>query len=480
MRLQTSYEDTITAISTPLYGESGIGIVRLSGNDSIKIISHIFQPKEQAPITGYKSHSIHFGWIFDIEPDTGEKTIIDEVLVTVMLSPKTYTREDVVEISGHGGINILKKILDLCIKHGSRMAEPGEFTKRAFLNGRIDLIQAESVCDLIRARTDISKNISIWQLKGILSEKINLLRDKLINIITGYEVSIDHSEDELTTTTDTESVIAGLDNILTGINGLLDTVYTGKIFRNGIKISIIGKPNVGKSSLLNVLLSEDRAIVTDIPGTTRDIISETFNLNGIPVTVLDTAGIRMHLSEPIEQIAINRTKSVVEQTEIILYVIDSNINSLDADEHHIIDFIKKMNKKTLLVLNKCDLYGNKQNTHGLFPEFTKYIYISALKQSGIQELRDILYNLIMDNNKNKIAAQDIQDNPVITNMRHETALKTAKNNIISGITAIKKSESPELAVIHLQSALTNFDELLGKTSSEDILNRIFSQFCIGK
>ncbi|MFN3966670.1 MAG: tRNA uridine-5-carboxymethylaminomethyl(34) synthesis GTPase MnmE, partial [Endomicrobiia bacterium] len=346
-----NYEDTIVAISTPVSGEGGIGIVRLSGSDSISIADKIFFSKNGKKPSEYQTHTVHYGWIKD------EDKIIDEVLLTIMKAPKTYTREDIVEISGHGGPIVLRKILDLCLKNGARLARPGEFTERAFLNGRIDLLQAEAVCELIRSKTNHAASISANQLKGALSEKIKKIKEELINLISNIEVSLDYPEEDLEFISN-EKIEDILKSSIKKIEDILKALKKGSIYKEGIKVCIIGKPNVGKSSLLNALLSDDRSIVSHIPGTTRDIVSETFCIKDIPVTLMDTAGIGLKkISEDekyLQELSEEKTKNAISKSDIIIFIVDVSSEITDEDIK-IADKLSEENKKTILVLNKIDI-----------------------------------------------------------------------------------------------------------------------------
>ncbi|HCJ66425.1 MAG TPA: tRNA uridine-5-carboxymethylaminomethyl(34) synthesis GTPase MnmE [Elusimicrobia bacterium] len=328
-------EDTIVSISTPL-GENGIGIVRLSGNTAAEIAGKIFRPKDtNISLDKTPTHKLHYGHI------SSNGTVIDEVLVSVMRAPKTYTREDVVEINCHGGIVPLTKVLELCLKNGARLAQPGEFTQRAFLNGRIDLAQAEAVCDLIRAKTELASKIALQQLEGTLSQKIKTYREELINLLAHLEVSLDYIEEDIEFLS-LDEIEDRVTKILSQIEKLLESADTGKILREGLKTAIVGKPNVGKSSLLNFLLREERAIVTPLPGTTRDIIEETVNLRGIPLVIIDTAGIREHSQDLIEKIGIERSKKTIEKAELILFVIDLS-QPLSKEDIYIAKLINEFN-----------------------------------------------------------------------------------------------------------------------------------------
>ncbi|RME66971.1 MAG: tRNA uridine-5-carboxymethylaminomethyl(34) synthesis GTPase MnmE, partial [Nitrospirae bacterium] len=340
-----SLEDTIVAISTAP-GEAAIGIVRLSGPQALSIISRIFKPAKTKDITKVPSHTIHYGWV--ISRNTGE--IIDEVLVSIMKAPNTYTREDVVEINCHGGMVPLRKVLELAVKEGARIAKPGEFTLRAFINGRIDLAQAEAVLDLIRAKTDWSSTLALKQLQGGLSEKLNSLRQAIMNVTAHVEAYLDFPEEEIEPMTEAQ-ILTQLQDILNEIQGLAETFYEGRLLREGLSVAIVGRPNVGKSSLLNKLLERDRAIVTDIPGTTRDVIEEYLNIKGLPIKVLDTAGIRAS-KDMIEEEGIRRSLKAIEEADLVLCVLDQS-EPIQEEDRRIMGSLR--DKKTVFVLNKADL-----------------------------------------------------------------------------------------------------------------------------
>ncbi len=481
-------EDTIAAISTPLTGESGIGIVRMSGKDAITIGNRIFisknsktgKPSSVGKVLKFKTFTAHYGYIIN-----KKNKIVDEVLLTVMRAPKTYTREDIVEISCHGGPVILKKILELCLQHGARLAEPGEFTKRAFLNGRIDLVQAEAVADLIQSKTEQSAKIFLQQIKGGLSDKINTLRTKILDLVAGIEVSIDYPEDNIEHIS-SNKLLKQINSLINEITRLYNTAKKGKIYQQGIKIAIVGKPNVGKSSLLNRLLSDERAIVTSQPGTTRDIITETFNLKGIPAIIMDTAGIRSHYTtkDKIEKLAVERSQSAIGQAQLIIFLCDLNSNA-SRDDKLILGLINRSGKKYILVLNKKDLVKSPSTTAKKYMNRLNaqkkllYCIVSVLNNRGIDELEDMLFKLIMGQS-DSTAVPDITENAIIANLRHELLLKECKKNLEKSITAINKKESSEFIVFHLKYALANLGEIVGHVTAEDILNKVFSNFCVGK
>ncbi len=457
-------ENTIAAISTP-HGEGGIGIVRLSGQKAIQIIEKIFRPNKKN--FNLRSHSIIYGNI--IIPSTNE--IIDEVLVTIMKSPHSYTKEDVIEINCHGGFIVLKEILQLVLNYGARLAEPGEFTKRAFLNGRIDLTQAEAVIDIIRAKTDKSMHQAQKQLQGNISKEIASLRNLLIDITSGLELSVDFIEDDIEIISYNQ-IHNKLLQILEKIEKLIATFNTGKIIREGIKIAIIGKPNVGKSSLLNTLLNEERAIVTHVPGTTRDVIEEMLNIKGIPATIIDTAGIRK-TTDIIEKIGIERTRKSILEANIVLLLLDISA-PLQKEDLEIMKEIE--NKKTILVFNKLDKIADKENTFQIENTHLNLpaIKISAITKEGIENLKNIIYNSIINDHI------EIDNEILINNIRHAEALNSAKNSLKRAYDGIQSKLSPEFIASDIREASSYLGNIMGKTFTDDILNYIFKNFCIGK
>ncbi|MGB9822270.1 tRNA uridine-5-carboxymethylaminomethyl(34) synthesis GTPase MnmE [Thermodesulfovibrio sp.] len=454
--------DTIAAISTPL-GEGGIGIIRISGKEAISIANRIFQSSKGVNLLVVKTHTIHYGFIID--PETGQK--IDEVLVTVMRAPNTYTREDVVEINCHGGYVTLKRILDLVISQGARLAEPGEFTKRAFLRGRIDLSQAESVIDLIRAKTEQAQKIALEHLSGRLSKKINELRDSLMRVCAHVEAYIDFPEEDIDGLTQ-EEIQTEINRIKEEINKLIEGYEEGKIYMEGLRAAIVGKPNVGKSSLLNALLMKDRAIVTEIPGTTRDIIEEYVNIKGMPLKIVDTAGIR-EAHDLVEAEGIKRTLRAVELAQLVLLVLDSS-RPIDSLDEEIINRV--IHKKIIVVINKKDI----RSKEFCLPEVLKdkpRVEISALKGEGIEELKELIFNMT-------ISGKYEQEGVVITKMRHKIALENALQALNNALQSFKEKEPLEITAMFLREALSFLGQIVGVVTTEDILNLIFSEFCIGK
>jgi len=457
-------EETIAAISTP-FGESGIGIVRISGSLAEPIARRIFKPKKE-PFS-FISHHFHYGEIID--PEGGIP--LDEVLVVLMKAPATYTKEDIVEIHCHGGYLILQKVLELVLRHGARMAEPGEFTKRAFLNGRIDLTRAEAVIDLIKARTTASLEIANQQLRGALFREMIDLKEKLVDHVALIEAHIDFPEEEIEPIPLAE-MKEDLDRITRQLGDWVFSYEEGRLFREGISCAITGKTNVGKSSLLNVLLKEERAIVTPVPGTTRDVIEETLNIRGVPVRLMDTAGLR-RTRDLVEREGVRRTKEKVADADFVVLVLDGS-RGLDKDDLEIFREIE--GKKKVVALNKRDLPSkiSVEEVRGRFPS-EPIVSISALRDTGIKELKDAIYSSLVQ--------RDVRISPehlIVTNIRHRTALSQARESLTRAVRLLEDGSSLEFIAFEIRSALDSIGELVGETASEDILNRIFDQFCIGK
>jgi tRNA modification GTPase len=455
--------DTIAAISTPL-GTGGLGIVRISGKNAVSIGDRIFEGKvlpSQA-----ESHTLTFGKIVGVK--TKEK--IDEVFLTVMKTPRSYTKEDMVEVTSHGSSFILYKILQQALDGGARLAFPGEFTFRAFLNGRIDLAQAEAVAEVIKAKTDLSLKVALSHLEGSLSEKLNSFRDRLIEILANLEVQIDFPEEDLEPK-NKDIILAELKKIENELSFFLSTYDEGKILKDGLRIVIVGKPNVGKSSLLNAFLKEERAIVTPIPGTTRDAISEEADFKGISVRLVDTAGFRVS-KDTIELEGIKRTKLEINRADMILWVVDAS-QKLDQDELDLENQIKDY--RHLVVLNKIDL-ASPENISELEKKLKEKVRkkISALKEQGINELIDTIASLAITIDKGS------NGDVILTNLRHKDSLTKAKDAVLKARKSLENNMSFEFLALDLRIALDSIGEIVGKTVTEDILNKIFSDFCIGK
>lgn len=453
--------DTIAAISTPR-GEGGIGIVRLSGDESLGILSKIFKPKSKKDVKDIKSYTINYGHIYD------GNELIDEVLVSVMKAPNTYTREDIVEINCHGGYLITQKVLELVLKSGAKIAEPGEFTRRAFLNGRLDLTQAEAVIDLIHGKTDKSISLSLNNLRGDLRDQINHLKKILLDVAAHVNVVLDYPEEGVDEPIP-EHLIIELHNVKDTITKLVESYDKGKMIKEGIKTAIVGKPNVGKSSLLNSILREERAIVTSIAGTTRDTIEEIINIKGIPLIMVDTAGIRKTQDE-VENIGVQKSKKMLKEADLVLFVLDSSRDFSDEDRE-IYDSIES--EKVIGILNKIDMEKKLDITN--LTKVKKWIEISALENIGIDTLENEIYNFILSEN-----IEDSSEKLIITNIRHKSALEKTKKSIENIFETIDMGYPMDLIAVDLNDALDSLSEVTGEISSEDLLDHIFSNFCVGK
>lgn len=457
--------DTIAAISTAV-GEAGIGIVRLSGKDAIKIANNIFRGINNKTLLDAENRKMVYGHIIDNRNDE----IIDEVLIVSMKEPHTYTKENVVEIYCHGGIIPVRKILELLLYNGARLAEPGEFTKRAFLNGRLDLSQAEAVIDIIKAKTDKSFQVSMDQLEGGLSKKVEVIRDTVLSMLAHVEVTIDFPEDDIEEVT-YEELEENANRVISEIKKLLSTADRGKILRDGINTVILGKPNVGKSSLMNALLSENRAIVTDIPGTTRDIIEEHLNIDGIPLRIIDTAGIR-ETEDLVERIGVDRAKETIESADLIIAVFDISTD-LTEEDYNIIDLIK--GRKALVLLNKTDLpkkYSEDRLRELL--EGVDIISASVINEVGLDVLEDSIKEMFYS------GEIELDSSVVVTNLRHKNQLEKALVNMESALNDIRAQVPLDCIEVDLRDCWENLGEILGETIGEDILDKIFAEFCIGK
>lgn len=455
--------DTICGIATPL-GEGGISIIRVSGSDSLKIINKIFKGKNASDILDMKSYTMRYGHICDIN----SKFEIDEVIISYMKGPRSFTAEDVVEVNCHGGVVSTGRVLEEIIKAGARIAEPGEFTKRAFLNGRIDLSQAEAVMDIIRAKTDLSMKSAVMQSSGALSKEIGKLREYMLNTLALIEYSVDFTEDdEEPDETIPIRVQEQLTIAIKDINKLLEGANEGRIIRDGLKLAIIGKPNVGKSSLLNCLLKEKRAIVTDIPGTTRDIIEEFISLDGIPVKITDTAGIR-ETEDEVEKIGVERSREKIDEADLIVLMLDSSC-PLESEDREIIDKVK--DKKYVVLMNKNDL--EKKISDEDIKDLKNVIYISAKTGFGIDELKEKVKELFFNGEVDS-------ESMIISNNRHKQALYRALENCQEALDRVKSNEYLDLISIYVTSALKALGEITGSELEEDLINKIFSEFCVGK
>lgn len=456
-------EKTIAAISTAV-GEAGIGIVRMSGDQSKNIAEKVFRNFKKEQVNNLENRKLQYGYIFD------QDEMLDEVLLAYMQGPKTYTREDIVEIYCHGGFIAVKKVLNLLLKEGASIAERGEFTKRAFLNGRLDLSQAEAVIDLIDAKTDKSYQASLLQLKGSVANEVTQIKTKMLDLMARVEFSINFMED-YEDDLPLEPVYEKSQVIIDDLDRLINTANKGRILKEGIKTAIIGKPNVGKSSLLNALLKENRAIVTEIAGTTRDTIEESIDLGGVSINIIDTAGIRA-TEDIVESIGVEKSKQVANQADLIIAIFDVS-KELDHEDQEIIELIK--NKKSIILINKTDLQANlnKEIIYKNFPE-NSIIEVSILKDKGIKDIEDTIIDMFFD------GEIKVDDTPMITNLRHRDLLVKARNNIASGINDAKAGYPLDAVEIDLRNAFTQLGEITGETIEEDVLDKIFKDFCIGK
>jgi tRNA modification GTPase len=455
-------EDTIAAIATPI-GEGGLAVIRISGAQALAVADRIFAPvgKTSVKPSAATSHTIQFGRV------VRDGKTIDEVLVGVMRAPRTFTREHVVEITCHGGILPAKAVLDATLASGARLAEPGEFTRRAFLNGRIDLAQAEAVVDLIHSRTELALRAANEQLAGKLSQRINQLRDDMLKTLAHVEAYIDFPEEDIAEETK-DQLLGRLERGVAFMDELLRTANEGQILRKGIRGAIIGRPNAGKSSLLNRLLGHERAIVSPIPGTTRDTIEETSNIRGLPVIFIDTAGLREGKDE-IEVEGIRRSHETLRNAEFILQVIDASEPLSDADLAYLEEFSKQ---KRIVVCNKVDLprkFSPPKNHDG-----ASVVEVSCKTGAGIESLKDAIKNLVWSGEINTEMLQ------VAINSRHQDALNRAHSATSHTIDALRAGSTLELAAMDLRIAVNAVGEIVGKTTTEDLLDTIFSQFCIGK
>jgi tRNA modification GTPase len=456
-----SLDDTIAAIATSI-GQSGIGIVKLSGPQAYPIARQLFRSaRGRAELRPYH---LHYGQI--IEPDSGAP--VDEALIVYMPKPHTYTRQDVVEIQAHGGIVPLRRILQLTLQLGARPAEPGEMTLRAFLNGRLDLAQAEAVLDVIEAKTEAALRVATEQLSGSLSAPVSLVRRQLLDTLAFLEASIDFVEDEIPE----QDVVGPLTQVSLTLEKLLKNADYGLIYRQGIRAAIVGRPNVGKSSLLNALLRGDRAIVTSIPGTTRDTLEETANIGGIPVVLVDTAGIRSETADEVERLGVERSRAALARADLALMVIDGS-QELEVGDQEIGHLVS--HKTTLLVVNKIDLpaAGSNQPPADFLPQ-ARRVHLSALSGDGLAALEEALVELVMG------GRITLADTPLVSNPRHKALLQQALTHTGAAAAAYQAGLSPDLVAIDVRAAVDALGEITGETATEDLLDTIFSKFCIGK
>ena len=454
---------TIVSISTAP-GIGGIGIIRMSGEKSFEIIEKIFKPKTHQNIEEIKGYTIKYGNIVENEE------IIDEVLVSYFKAPRSYTTEDMCEINSHGGNVIVRKILEICLKNGAELAEPGEFTKRAFLNGRIDLAQAESVIDVINAKSDKEAKSGIKQLEGFLSKEIKTIKQEILDVLVNVEVTIDYPEYDTPEVQENE-MKSMLESVESRLQKLEKSFDNGKILKEGIKTAIIGKPNAGKSSLLNAILKEERAIVTDIAGTTRDTIEEFVTINGIPLKLVDTAGIRQ-ASDEVEKIGVEKSIKQAEEADLIIAIFDSS-KQLTEEDIEILKLIK--NKESIILLNKSDLNSVIMENDERLKDVTKNILrISALNKTGIEELYEKISEMF---NLNEI---NFDNEILITNIRHKNIISKALENVKKANEALYLNMPVDIITIYIKDILEDLGEITGEVVSEDVINEIFSKFCLGK
>ena len=456
--------DTITSISTPM-GEGAIGIVRLSGPQAIEIGDALYKGKKK--LSEVDTHTINYGHIID--PETNET--VEEVMISVLRAPKTFTREDIIEINCHGGILTINRILELTMTYGARMAEPGEYTKRAFLNGRIDLSQAEAVMDFIRSKTDRASKVAMNQIEGRLSDLIKKQRQSILEILAQVEVNIDYPEYDDVEDATTEFLLEQSKNIKEEINRLLETGTQGKIMREGLSTVIVGRPNVGKSSMLNNLIQDNKAIVTEVAGTTRDVLEEYVNVRGVPLRLVDTAGIR-DTEDIVEKIGVERSRKALSEADLILFVLNNN-EPLTEDDQTLYEVVK--NEDVIVIINKTDLeprldINEVKEMIGDMP----LIQTSMLKQEGIDELeiqiRDLFFGGEVQN----------QDMTYVSNSRHISLLKQARHSIQDAIDAAESGVPMDMVQIDLTRTWEILGEIIGESASDELIDQLFSQFCLGK
>lgn len=457
------HSDTITAIATAM-SPSGIGIVRISGDEALSVIDRIYRPKYgHKKLSECDSHTIHYGYIYD------DNEIVDEVMVLLMKAPRSYTREDTVEIDCHGGVYVMKRILETVISHGARPAEPGEFTKRAFLNGRIDLTQAESVIDVINAKNDFALKSSLNQLKGSVLTNIKKIRGEILHEIAFIESALDDPE-HISLQSYPQFLHIAVDNLIVEIKKILESFDNGRILKEGINTVIVGKPNAGKSSLLNILVGQERAIVTEIAGTTRDVLEEQINLNGITLNVMDTAGIR-DTNDVVEQIGVDRAREYAAKADLVIYVIDASTD-LDKSDYEIMDLLK--DKKAIVLLNKSDLDVKVSEKDVNMHLDKKIISISAKKLVGIDELEDTIKEMFFHGEVN------FNDEVYAINVRQKTSLQSSLDHLMQVISSIDQNMPEDFYSIDLMGAYEELGKIIGEAVEDDLVDEIFSKFCMGK
>lgn len=468
-------DDTIAAIATPI-GEGGIGVIRVSGRNAAAVAEDMFRPASGVPVLGLATHTAHYGYVHD--PFTEEA--IDDGMIIVFRAPRSYTGEDSAEISCHGGIVPMRRVLEAALRAGARLAEPGEFTKRAFLNGRLDLAQAEAVLDIIRARTDEAMRVANLQFSGLLSSRIRLMREELLGIMAHIEAAIDFPEE--VAAIDLNQVAHSIEDAIRHVRDLLETAGRGMIFREGIQVAIAGRPNVGKSSLLNALLRESRAIVTPIPGTTRDTIEESMSIRGIPVRAIDTAGVR-ETEDVVERIGVDRARQTIEQADLVLSVLDAGEGFTPEDQ----ELLRSLSgKKLIVVLNKTDLIREDDAEElarqieawadGNLPPVATVKRTAAPSNEGIVELEDAIADMVLAGSLPTAASGGV----VVSNVRHRRALEESGSALEHALRTAEAGMPADLVSVDLKAAAGALASITGETVSEDVIDRIFSEFCIGK
>ncbi len=457
---------TIAAISTAT-GTGGIGIIRMSGKECFQVLKKIFVPKNSDTcIEEVPGYTIKYGHIIDNKT----KEVIDEVLVSFFRAPKSYTTEDMCEINSHGGTIVEQRILEQCLLNGAELAEPGEFTKRAFLNGRMDLTQAESVMDIINAKTDKEAKASLSQLEGNLSHCILEIRSDLLDIMADIEASIDYPEYDIEETTN-QKALEILDKVKGKLIQLENSFQSGKILKDGVKTVIVGKPNAGKSSLLNIMLNEDRAIVSNQAGTTRDTIEEFIKIQGVPLKIIDTAGIRQTEDE-IEAIGVKKAIDLIDDADLVIAIFDQS-QELDKEDERVLELIK--NKKTIILLNKCDLSEKNENTTSYMSKINKTVIEASMKtKKGIDELYNTIVNMF------QVGEVDIGKDVIITNIRHKNQIHKSLESIEKAIQTVENQMPIDIVAVEIKQALEDLGSITGDNVSEDIIQSIFSKFCLGK
>ena len=447
-----------------LHGIGGIGIVRMSGDKCFDVLNKIFKPKSEENIENIKGYTIKYGFI--VENDK----IVDEVLVSYFKAPKSYTTENMCEINTHGGNIVIRKILELCLKNGANLAEPGEFTKRAFLNGRIDLLQAEYVIDVINAKSERELNTGIKQLEGVLSKKIKEIKQEILDVMVNVNVTIDYPEYDVEDVTN-KQIADMLDSVQIKLENLEKSFDNGKLIKEGIKTAIIGKPNAGKSSLLNAILKEDRAIVTEYEGTTRDTIEEFVNIEGIPLKLIDTAGIR-EAKDEVEKIGIAKSKEIAKEADLVIAIFDGS-KELSEEDMKILDIIK--DKKSIILLNKADLNSVLNENDARFKNITDNVLkISALNGNGLEKLYSVITKMF------SLDEINIDNDVIITNLRHKNLISKAIENVKKARDTVNENMPIDIIAIFIKDILEDLGNITGEFVTDDIINEIFSKFCLGK